>query len=144
MAVQAPRVSAQSPSRARIIRMRRRSLVWQPIIVLAALIGFWYLEAAHYAHRNLSFVVPYPHLVWTEGFGDGSARQQIISALGHSAEVTFVGLAIAIVIGTVWAMIMVQAKWAELQAHPDIAHGHRNADYARRVLLREFIERGFK
>ena len=37
-----------------------------------------------------------------------------------------------------------QAKWADLQTHPDIAHGHRNADYARRTMLREFIERGFK
>ena len=103
---------------ARAVRWRPQGFPWQAILVLAALIGFWYLEAAHYAHRGLSYVIPYPHLLWTDGFANGASRSAIFSALGHSAQVTFAGLAIAIVIGVVWAMVMAQAKWAEQGLYP--------------------------
>lgn len=91
---------------------------WKVVIVLALLIGFWYLEASHYAHRGLGFLVPYPHQVWSLGFADGQARSQLATALWNSVQVTFVGLAIAIVIGVAWAMLMGQARWAEQALFP--------------------------
>jgi NitT/TauT family transport system permease protein len=106
-------------ARARTLRSRRlRVPGWKPLAVLAALIGFWYLEAAHYAHRGLGFLVPYPHQVWTLGFENSQSRAQISSALGHSVEVVFTGLAIAIVIGISWAILMSQTKWAEQALFP--------------------------
>ncbi len=108
---------AQS-ARVRRVRRRPRLRAWKAILVLAALIGLWYLEAAHYAHRGLSFLVPYPHQVWSLGFADATSRSTILSALGHSVEVTLTGLAIAIVIGGVWAMVMAQAKWVEQALYP--------------------------
>jgi NitT/TauT family transport system permease protein len=109
--------SATTPA-ATIAGRRLRIPGWKALAVLAVLIGFWYLEAAHYSHRGLSFVVPYPHLVWSEGFKDSASRSAILSALGHSVEVVFAGLAIAIVIGVAWAMLMAQAKWAEQALFP--------------------------
>lgn len=99
-------------------RARLRVPGWKVVAVLAALIGLWYLEAAHYAHRGLGFLVPYPHQVWTLGFEDSASRSAITSALGHSVEVVFTGLAIAIVIGVLWAILMDQAKWAEQALFP--------------------------
>lgn len=109
---------AQPRARARAIRVRPRVPAWRATIVLALLIGFWYLEAAHYDHRGLSFLVPYPHQLWTLGFADDTSRQAILSALGRSVEVTLTGLAIAIAIGVIWAVVMAQAKWAEQALYP--------------------------
>jgi NitT/TauT family transport system permease protein len=98
---------------------RRRSIPgWKVLAVLAILIGFWYLEASHYSHQGLSFLVPYPNQVWTLGFENAQSRATILEALWHSVAVVFTGLAIAIVIGVVWAMLMAQAKWAEQALFP--------------------------
>jgi NitT/TauT family transport system permease protein len=99
-------------------RSRLRLPSWQPLVVFAALIGFWYLEASHYSHKGLNFLVPYPNQVWSEGFADGPTRSAIASALWHTVSVTFTGLAISIVIGVAWAMLMSQAKWAERGLFP--------------------------
>ena len=109
--------SASTPA-ATIGDRRLRIPGWKALAVLAALIGFWYLEASRYSHRGLSFVVPYPNQVWTLGFANSQSRAVIVSDLGHSVEVVFIGLAIAIVIGVVWAMIMAQAKWTEQALFP--------------------------
>lgn len=94
-------------------------LTWVgPTLVLFALIGLWYLAAKHYADKGLGFLVPYPHQVWKLGFADGQSRHDILMALGHTCEVTFTGLAIAIVIGIAWATLMAQAKWAEQALFP--------------------------
>ena len=105
-------------TRPQAARLRLRLPGWKAIAVLALLIGLWYLEASHYSHKGLSFLVPYPNQVWSLGFADSTSRQAIVSALGRSVEVTFTGLAIAIVIGTVWAMVMAQAKWVEQALYP--------------------------
>jgi NitT/TauT family transport system permease protein len=119
MALEGSLQNQTAATRARTLRSRRlRVPGWKVVAVLAALIGFWYLEAAHYSHRGLSFLVPYPHQVWTLGFENSQSRAAILSALGHSVEVIFTGLAIAIVIGVIWAMVMAQAKWAEQALFP--------------------------
>ena len=91
---------------------------WKVVAVLALLIGLWHLWAASEAHKGLGFLVPYPHQVWQLGFEDSQSRGQLAQALWHSVEVTFVGLAIAIGIGVVWAMAMSQARWAEQALFP--------------------------
>lgn len=100
------------------IPIRRFRLNWKPFAVLAAIIGFWYLEAAHYSHEDLSFIVPYPHKVWQLGFANSQSRAQLLAALGHSALVAMTGLAIAFAIGVGWAMLMAQAKWVESALFP--------------------------
>jgi NitT/TauT family transport system permease protein len=91
---------------------------WKAILVLALLIGFWYLEASRYSHRGLGFIVPYPNQVWTIGFDNSQSFSALTHALWNSVQVIFVGLAIAIVIGVIWAIVMAQAKWAEQALFP--------------------------
>jgi NitT/TauT family transport system permease protein len=119
MALEGSLQNQTAAAHARTLRSRRlRVPGWKTIAVLAVLIGFWYLEAAHYSHRGLGFLVPYPHQVWTLGFENSQSRAAILSALWHSVEAVFTGLAIAIVIGVIWAMVMAQAKWAEQALFP--------------------------
>jgi len=112
------RQAAARRSRSRSRGRRKSFTAWRAFVVLAMLIGFWYLEAAHYSHKGLSFLVPYPNQVWSLGFANSASRATVFSALGHSLEVTFIGLGIAIVIGAVWAMAMAQAKWVEQALYP--------------------------
>ncbi len=88
------------------------------IAVLGLLIGLWYLWASYESNKGLAFLVPYPHQVWKLGFENGESRSQMATALWHTVQVTFVGLAIAIVIGIAWAMLMAQARWAEQALFP--------------------------
>jgi NitT/TauT family transport system permease protein len=119
MAIQDSLQAQTATTSARVITPRRLRLPgWKVVAVLAVLIGFWYLDASHYSHKGLGFLVPYPHQVWTLGFADSQSRSAILSALGHSVEVIFTGLAIAIVIGVLWAMVMAQARWAEQALFP--------------------------
>jgi NitT/TauT family transport system permease protein len=119
MALQDSLRAQPAASRVRSFRPSRVRLAgWKAIVVLGLLIGFWYLEASHYSHKGLSFLVPYPHQVWSLGFANSQSRSAILKALGHTVEVTVTGLAIAIVIGIVWAMVMAQGKWAEQALYP--------------------------
>jgi NitT/TauT family transport system permease protein len=119
MALQDSLRAQPAVTRRRSFRPSRLRLAgWKALVVLGILIGLWYLEASHYSHKGLGFLVPYPHQVWSLGFADSQSRSAILSALGHTVSVTVVGLAIAIVIGVVWAMVMAQAKWAEQALYP--------------------------
>jgi NitT/TauT family transport system permease protein len=96
-----------------------RSARWAgPVIVLALLVGVWYLVAHWEDSRDLGYLVPYPHDVWSSGFADSQTRSDLLSALWQTSQVTLIGLMIAIVIGVVWAMAMAQAKWAEQSLYP--------------------------
>jgi NitT/TauT family transport system permease protein len=111
---------------ARSARPRRAVMWWQPVAVFVVLIALWYAAAAYYDNaRHLSFLVPYPHLVakaivWDTSL-DGTYsgfNGELWTALGRTALVSLTGLAFAIVIGVVWAMLMAQAKWLENSLYP--------------------------
>jgi len=91
---------------------------WKVIVVFAALIGLWYLAAKHYADKGLPYLVPYPHDVFHAMFLDAGTRHDLLVSLWRSTEVALTGLALAIVIGVVWAVVMAQAKWVEQSLYP--------------------------
>ncbi|WP_144764876.1 ABC transporter permease [Curtobacterium sp. 9128] len=107
-------------------RPRRAVTWWQPVVVFAVLVGIWYAAAAYYDHvRNLAFLVPYPHLVLAAIVHDTGMNgapttfdSDLWTALGRTSVVSLTGLAFAIVIGVVWAMLMAQAKWLENSLYP--------------------------
>jgi NitT/TauT family transport system permease protein len=122
-------VTLQGVNEARVARVavrrtKRRTPVqwWQPVVVLALLVGLWWLVALYYdKSKGLAFLVPYPHLVLEALVRDTSQPtfdQQLWQALGRSTLVALTGLAIAIVIGVAWAMLMAQAKWLERSLYP--------------------------
>ena len=64
------------------------------------------------------FMLPPPHRVLEVGFFTWSNFTALVSALGTTAEVTFSGLAISIVLGVGTALLMSQAKWVENALYP--------------------------
>lgn len=101
----------------RPVRRRRFAGSWQPVAVLAAMIGLWYALAAVYAGRGLPYFVPYPHRV-VAAMGDPDRAADLAEALLASTQVALTGLAIAIVLGVAWAVVMSQARWAERSLFP--------------------------
>ncbi|ROS59280.1 NitT/TauT family transport system permease protein [Frigoribacterium sp. PhB160] len=115
-----PRLSGPRPVRRALSpRAARTRNVVLPIVVFVALIGLGYLIALYYDRvRGLPFLVPYPHLVVDRIFLDADFRPDLLEALGNTALIAVIGLAIAIVLGVAWAVLMVQAKWIESALFP--------------------------
>jgi NitT/TauT family transport system permease protein len=94
------------------------------IIGIVGPIGVFFLFlAAWYGGRlllatNKRFVLPPPHEIITEGYGNGRIRTAIVKATLLDIEVAAVGLAIAIVLGMSIAIVMGQARWLERSFYP--------------------------
>lgn len=104
-------------------RTRRRSAnrlagLLAPVGVFAALIGLWYLITYVFLDPDLRFLLPPPHVVVTDALLDGPTMDKIGPALGRTIEVTFTGLAVAIVLGMLWAVAMSQSKAVERSLFP--------------------------
>lgn len=92
---------------------------WQPTIVFGLVIAAWYALATYYDKvQQLSFVVPYPHLVVKEAFTDETFTTALRQDLWQTTIVTATGLGAAVVIGMVWAVLMSQARWIESSLFP--------------------------
>jgi NitT/TauT family transport system permease protein len=108
-------VKRRGPRKSGLARMQW----WQPLVVFVILIGIWYSVALYYDKvQGLKYLVPYPSLVFNSLFLDEARRPALLQATGNTIEVMFIGLAAAIVIGMLWAIVMSQAKWAERSLFP--------------------------
>ncbi|TWH72977.1 NitT/TauT family transport system permease protein [Modestobacter roseus] len=103
-----------------MVRRRRKTVgnALLPLAVLAALLGIWYAITYLVLDPERRFLMPPPQDVVTEAFLDGPAMERIGTALWQTVVVSFTGLAIAIVIGMTWAVLMSQAKAAERSLFP--------------------------
>ena len=96
---------------------RRIAGVVAPIVVLALVIGLWYLISYAFLDPGRRFLMPPPHLVITDGvLGDKAA--EMWEGLGRTATVALTGLALAAVIGIIWAVIMSQSRMMENALFP--------------------------
>ncbi|WP_081615228.1 ABC transporter permease [Dietzia sp. UCD-THP] len=102
-----PRLSADGP----LVR------IGGPLVVLALVLGLWYFISYVVLEPSRRFLMPAPHVVITEGFM-GPNLQAMLDALGRTTVVALTGLAIAFVIGVVWAIMMSQETWAERSLFP--------------------------
>ncbi len=89
-----------------------------PAAVAGLIIGLWYLVSEVVLNSYQRFMLPPPHRVLEVGFFTWSNFTALMSALGTTAEVTFSGLAISIVLGVGTAVLMNQAKWVENALYP--------------------------
>jgi NitT/TauT family transport system permease protein len=89
-----------------------------PVAVAGVIIGLWYLISEVVLNQYQRFMLPPPHRVLEVGFLTWSNFSPLMSALGTTAEVTFSGLAISIVLGVGTALVMSQAKWVENALYP--------------------------
>lgn len=121
---------AQSVTAARAARARRRarssrvSLWLLPVVVFAILITIWYFVSLYYDKGlQLGWLVPYPLEVLQIVFFPAKPTtplfsEQLVNDLLNSTLVALTGLAIAIVIGVLWAVLMSQARWVERALYP--------------------------
>lgn len=93
-----------------------------PIAVFVAFIGLWYLIsgwAIDSIFNKPKFLVPPPHKVISESFfGKSKIRSDMLKGVLLSAEVAFLGLLIAIVVGMALAVLMSRARWIEKSLFP--------------------------
>src|SRR5919112_651301 len=84
------------PPAPRLRRRRRRPvLAWLgPSVTFLAFLGLWYLVSEVLLADDLRFLLPPPHEVVRESFLDSFNRNELFKALGLSATVAMVGLAI--------------------------------------------------
>jgi NitT/TauT family transport system permease protein len=106
-------------------RLRRRStagrwlwLTLPPFLVFLLFLGAWYLVSYRLLSADRRFLLPPPHEVVRVAFLDRANLGELLRALGLSTTVAMVGLAIAIGIGVVTAILMSQAPWVERSIYP--------------------------
>jgi NitT/TauT family transport system permease protein len=99
---------------------RRRAIaqVVAPLIVFAIVIGIWCFISYVLLEPRRRFLLPPPLEVVRVGFLDSRNLGEILSALWSTAQVAFVGLFVAIAIGTLVAVAMIQAQWVEWSIYP--------------------------
>ncbi|WP_300683420.1 ABC transporter permease subunit [Nocardioides sp.] len=86
--------------------------------VLGAVIGLWYYVSLGVLTERKRFLLPPPHEVFTDGFFDPKVRADILSAFWMTTKEAMIGLLVAVVIATVLALLMAQAKWVERSLYP--------------------------
>jgi NitT/TauT family transport system permease protein len=107
---------ARKPAFAGLRRARTR---WFPaLLAFAVIIGLWYFITYVVLDPARRFLMPPPDAVFTDGFFDAKVVTEIGVAMLRTIGVTLTGLAIAIVIGILWAVAMSQAKWVERSLFP--------------------------
>ncbi|MTE23386.1 ABC transporter permease [Microbacterium sp. ZXX196] len=89
---------------------------WPPLVVFGIILVAWSVASVMLGDR--SFLLPAPYRIFTDGLFDPITGPEILEALGQTTLVAFIGLAIAVVLGIGWAVVMLQAKWAERSLYP--------------------------
>lgn len=88
-----------------------------PLVVLALVIGAWYLVSYAILDPDRRFLMPPPHEVIIDGLF-GPSASNMWEGLGRTAVVALTGLLIAAIIGIGWAVIMSQSKMMENALFP--------------------------
>jgi NitT/TauT family transport system permease protein len=78
----------------------------------------WYAFSYLVLNEKNRFLMPPPHQVWQEGLANPAARTQLMDGLVITAREALVGLAVAIALGMVFAVLMSQATWLERSFYP--------------------------
>ena len=102
-------------------RGRTWSLLRTVVPVLAALvvaIGLWLAVSYLLLNPSRRFLVPPPQEVLTDSFLDWDHLGPMLDALGLTAKVALLGLAIASALGVLTAIAMSQAGWVERAVYP--------------------------
>jgi NitT/TauT family transport system permease protein len=99
---------------------RRRAIaqVVAPLIVFALMIGIWLFISYVLLEPRRRFLMPPPQEIVRVGLFDARNATEILAGLWSTAQVAFVGLFVAIAIGTLVAVAMIQARWVEWSLYP--------------------------
>jgi NitT/TauT family transport system permease protein len=100
---------------------QRRGAVAQviaPLIVFALMIGVWLFISYVLLEPRRRFLMPPPQEVVRIGLFDARNLTDILGGLWSTTQVALVGLIVAIAIGTVVPIAMIQARWVEWSLYP--------------------------
>ncbi|WP_214403827.1 ABC transporter permease [Pseudonocardia lacus] len=90
-----------------------------PIVgALAGIAVVWYAVSYLVLPPNQRFLLPPPHEVYGEMFGNARLMGPMTAALGRTFGVTVFGLVIAVVVGIAYAVVMSQWRYAERVLYP--------------------------
>ncbi|MFJ6653088.1 ABC transporter permease [Microbacterium sp. NPDC091313] len=88
------------------------------LLALVGIIAIWYLVSYVFLSDSRRFLLPPPHQVIAETIGNPQVVGPMLQALGQTTSVALVGLALAVVIGMGWAILMSQWRLAESILYP--------------------------
>ena len=89
-----------------------------PIAVLGVVIGVWYIVSYEVLSPDRRFLLPPLQTVFNTAFFHHANFVVLVDALGVTTEVAMIGLAIAIAIGVLIAIVMSEAKTLERGFYP--------------------------
>lgn len=117
--VTAPAIGSAPVRRPRLLSPKQLAArVLPPVAVAAVFVGIWLFITYGVLAPRRRFLMPPPQDVLFDGILDGTVRGDILHALWSSAQVAFVGLAVSMLLGTVFAILMSQARWVERSFYP--------------------------
>ena len=99
-------------------RGRALAQIVAPMIVFALVIAVWLFISYVLLEPRRRFLMPPPQEVVRIGFFDARNLSEILGALWSTTQVAIVGLLVAIAIGTVVPVAMIQARWIEWSIYP--------------------------
>ncbi|MET9486402.1 ABC transporter permease [Nocardia sp. NPDC006630] len=89
-----------------------------PVTVFVLVISAWTVVSHFVLAADSRFLLPPPESVLSKGLLNAATRTEILTALGATVQIALTGLAIAIVLGVAFAVLMSQARWAEYSLYP--------------------------
>ena len=100
------------------LRRRTALRLAAPALFFVLVIGVWLLVSYVFLSPERRFLLPPPQDVVRVGFLTWANLDEILQGLWQTTQVAITGLAIAIAIGTLTAIVMVQARWIEWSVYP--------------------------
>jgi NitT/TauT family transport system permease protein len=98
--------------------MKLASQIAAPLVVFVLMIGVWLFISFVALTPRRRFLMPPPNEVIRVGFLDARNFTDILGGLWSTTQVAIVGLGVAIAIGTLVAVVMIQARWVEWSIYP--------------------------
>jgi NitT/TauT family transport system permease protein len=97
---------------------RNLAQVAAPLIVFLVVMAIWMFISYVLLEPRRQFLMPPPQNVLIVGLLDMANLTTILGGLWSTTQVALVGLALAIAIGTLVAIAMIQARWVEWSIYP--------------------------
>ena len=89
-----------------------------PLLVFLLVLGIWLFISYVLLEPRRRFLMPPPQEVVRNGLLNPQNFNEILAGLWSTAQVAIVGLIVAIVVGTLVAIVMIQARWIEWSIYP--------------------------
>jgi NitT/TauT family transport system permease protein len=89
-----------------------------PVIVLVLVLLVWLFISYVLLEPRRRFLMPPPQDVVQVGLFNPANFGEILGGLWSTTQVAIVGLAVAIVVGTIIPVLMIQARWVEWSIYP--------------------------